>query len=450
MPPRPRMKLVAMRRTKAGNRAARRKRDNAGIVVNASARGSATTTIRGSAQKDLITSLPVFGNKKMENCKMAYYQRGFELKSSIGALQTWNFRANDAYDPDATGTGQQPAGFDETMASYEQFCVVSSKITVRFISNSTSVVICAIRLAPDTTPPATVQDWMISGQMKQGLVFGASSATAGGAKNTFLQLEHTCSNPRYFSQSRGGYFANPIFNGNVATSPAELVYYTVGAFCMNGDFDYSVVWDVQLSYDVKFWEPRPISISLRAESARNILEEDIIERSVAGEHQARAREIRAYLRRNSPGGKFHIREFCMALQREGYWQDPNTYRVRRLAEEQVKAQRKLRAAESEEKIDRHDRWPSDERKEVLINDSSHDYLSQPRMMDGGPYVYFYGGTHSAGRRHYVSDTQFRALQEQFPEKEDPLESLQQCKISVEPPELVLEPEKLPVSTSCQI
>lgn len=40
------------------------------------------------------------------------------------------YRGNDCYDPNYSGTGHQPVGFDELMNMYDTFTVVGSKITV--------------------------------------------------------------------------------------------------------------------------------------------------------------------------------------------------------------------------------------------------------------------------------------------------------------------------------
>lgn len=50
--------------------------------------------------------------------------------TSIGTYGTHSFRANDIFDPDFTGTGHQPRGFDQWAQFYDNYVVLGSKIRV--------------------------------------------------------------------------------------------------------------------------------------------------------------------------------------------------------------------------------------------------------------------------------------------------------------------------------
>lgn len=53
------------------------------------------------------------------------------LTSSAGSVASYQFRANDVYDPNYTGTGHQAKCFDEMMGIYSSFVVLASTCTVR-------------------------------------------------------------------------------------------------------------------------------------------------------------------------------------------------------------------------------------------------------------------------------------------------------------------------------
>ena len=45
-------------------------------------------------------------------------------------------RLNSLFDPNLSGLGHQPRGFDQLMAVYEKYTVVAAKITVCYVSNT--------------------------------------------------------------------------------------------------------------------------------------------------------------------------------------------------------------------------------------------------------------------------------------------------------------------------
>jgi len=203
---------------------------------------------------------------------MLYYDTKFELQSSSGLLQVWFFRANDVFDPDASGTGHQPIGFDQAMLFWEQWCVFSSKITVNFMNNANNCSKVGIFMSPDTAVPSSNADLMENGLLVHDLVFGTSTTTAGGAYHTIAQCSLTCDNVRYFSsKNKETYFANPNFTGTAGGSCAEGNYFGVFMFGFNNNNATDVFFDVSLSYDVRFWEPRKIATSLLHEAVQSLV-----------------------------------------------------------------------------------------------------------------------------------------------------------------------------------
>ena len=78
--------------------------------------------------------------------------------------QTWSFKANSLYDPDYTGVGHQPMGYDQLMAAYNKWVVVASKAKVTFLpneSNGTHNALVGVHLAEvGSTFPTTYEQAM--------------------------------------------------------------------------------------------------------------------------------------------------------------------------------------------------------------------------------------------------------------------------------------------------
>lgn len=61
------------------------------------------------------------------------------LAGTSGALASWVFNAAGLYDPDTSFGGHQPFGFDQIMAFYSRYTVLSARITVDAIAVSVPI-----------------------------------------------------------------------------------------------------------------------------------------------------------------------------------------------------------------------------------------------------------------------------------------------------------------------
>jgi len=102
--------------------------------------------------------------------KMKYQER-FVLDPGGGTVSTRSFRGNSVYDPDATGTGIQPTGFDQWSLFYYYFRVYGSKLKCQFISladNAASqAAVLTIIPALSQTPIADSEDAATNPYAKQ-------------------------------------------------------------------------------------------------------------------------------------------------------------------------------------------------------------------------------------------------------------------------------------------
>lgn len=85
---------------------------------------------------------PVWQNPTRQTAtyRLKYIDNGFSATPSSALYQVDQvFRGNSVYDPDYTGVGVQPYGYDEICAlGYAAYCVRASKITVNFMCNATT------------------------------------------------------------------------------------------------------------------------------------------------------------------------------------------------------------------------------------------------------------------------------------------------------------------------
>jgi hypothetical protein len=93
--------------------------------------------------------MPLFPARTVKNLR---YATNFQLTVSGGAVASYVFAANGLFDPDITGTGHQPMGFDQMMVQYNHYCVMAAKIKVVFKSISATKLTVCVRQDAAATP----------------------------------------------------------------------------------------------------------------------------------------------------------------------------------------------------------------------------------------------------------------------------------------------------------
>lgn len=79
----------------------------------------------------------------------------FISMTNIGGIGTYTYRLNSCFDPDFTGSGHQPMGFDQWSAFYGHYQVLASRIRVQVLTGNTNVSGFAIYPSSNTTALGT-------------------------------------------------------------------------------------------------------------------------------------------------------------------------------------------------------------------------------------------------------------------------------------------------------
>lgn len=218
----------------------------------------APTVPRGnSVRSTLLTKQPLFPIRSFQRGQL-YYEPYVVLQPSIGSLAIYNFSANGIYDPNRSGTGHQPIGFDTMMTLYEQFTVMRSHIKITVINSGTDACRVALYLNPDTTASS------ITATMENGLLDSKVLAGSGetGGQHRMKTLELTCDIPKYFGKTFNGILSDPQMYGTISADPGEQVYYTIAAWDPFTTAAEAIVsFDVTITYDVMYWEPKKLTSS---------------------------------------------------------------------------------------------------------------------------------------------------------------------------------------------
>lgn len=166
-----------------------------------------------------------------------------EGAAGLGADQV--YRANSLFDPDFTGVGDQPMGFDQWTALFGVFRVESCRYSVTFTNANTSP--CLVGVLPSTNAALSSQStsWMSARGVRSttlGAITGGRNVVnfTGNIKPWTLQ---DC--------TRAQYMDDPNSAGTPAGNPGRVVYLHV--FCIGYGTVASVNVLTKMWYDAQLW-----------------------------------------------------------------------------------------------------------------------------------------------------------------------------------------------------
>lgn len=183
-------------------------------------------------------------------CSMIYATNVSINIPAIGAASNHVFSANGLFDPDITGVGHQPRGFDQLMTLYDHYVVIGSRITV-FIQpvGTTSSTVWGIVLKDDSTTTNNADNLLEES-------FVSYKMAAPGSEPIALVQQ--------FNNNFLGY-SKPLgvteLEGIATANPTEQAYYHVFGYSPSATDEASVSIQVRIEYQVMLIEPNQPSIS---------------------------------------------------------------------------------------------------------------------------------------------------------------------------------------------
>lgn len=224
-------------------------RGTASRASNRPAPGRSTATILSSGM--VIRNLPIFGYSR--RMKLQYYATS-GLSTGAGAAGAYVFSANGMFDPDISGTGGQPMGFDQAMTFFNHYTVHSCKVRA-IVSNASTSVPCNVALvvSGSSTVTTVVETLVENGDLN------FQSLGYAGSMGSSCTLERTLDLGKF--QSVPDVLDDPNMRGDAASNPAEQAYFHIAAWNIISGAALQTYFQVLLEYDVTFHEPRKGSLS---------------------------------------------------------------------------------------------------------------------------------------------------------------------------------------------
>lgn len=184
-------------------------------------------------------------------CKMKYCETN--VTNAVTGQYLYNL--NSLFDPDRTGTGHQPMGFDNMSLLYNRYRVISCSWRIESpITNDSDF--RSIHAQPNNDPDIT---WGNAGYMRESPRTKYVTLNPGGVAKT---LTGWISLPSLVGRSRAEYMADDRYQADVLSNPQEAAILYVLSTNMNGN-PISVPIQVTLEYTVEFFDVKHLLQSVQ-------------------------------------------------------------------------------------------------------------------------------------------------------------------------------------------
>lgn len=209
--------------------------------------------------KQLVTRpARTIGLPMTEKLKLRYVEIISIDPAGSGVVASYAFRANSIYDPNYTGSGHQPSGFDQVAPYYERCHVIGAKCKVEYTPTTTTasanpaymVVTCDPNLRTSTTYTSTT-DFLEKAPGRKIMCGTAYNQGAYGATNQPVKTS------AYFKVSKLGpqtvkeYLADPdkacTYTSDIA-SETNMAYFNINVVDIDGSNPSAMTFTVTIDY----------------------------------------------------------------------------------------------------------------------------------------------------------------------------------------------------------
>lgn len=196
-----------------------------------------------------IPPSPATPLKAFQYTTFIYADTGFSIDPGVGGSTGVRVLSlNSLYDPDVTGTGHQPAGFDQLMAIYEEYCVYAVKYKCSWYNSDGSNemiggVTITDQLSTSTDPRVYIENGMTQWALSSNK--GASTGERIREHSGYVDLA------KVHGIDKKSMLSENSYRGNVGSSPNEQAYLHLWVAPANATSDLATsVWCVELTYYV--------------------------------------------------------------------------------------------------------------------------------------------------------------------------------------------------------
>lgn len=170
--------------------------------------------------------------------------------TASGGLYVYQYRGNSAFDPDYTGVGLQPNGYDQWSQFYNEYVVLGSEITVEFIAAGAYVSELVVVPAFNSGSPANTKE-------AAGWRYAKTFTNLTGSNAAYKKVTCGMSTAQMCGVPPESVVYDSEYSATTASSPGNnsTWYWDIFVQNVSNSTSLSDVLRVTLTFDIKFTSP---------------------------------------------------------------------------------------------------------------------------------------------------------------------------------------------------
>jgi hypothetical protein len=176
-------------------------------------------------------------------------------EAAAGGGAFYSFAVNSAFDPNFTGVGAQPLGFDQYSALYGRYRVLGVRYRVLAGSRTAAPIRVGVYPSAQSTLPADVPAWPIQNQWAKVKMLGTNTGS-----NNVADIGSRINISAVMGVTQNEFITEHDFSALTSASPARLCYLHFWITCNTGVIA-AVDFSMMFWMEVEFIQPVALSLS---------------------------------------------------------------------------------------------------------------------------------------------------------------------------------------------